>query len=389
MSVTFIVTSYNIAPYIRQCLESLVPCVRPGDQVLVVDDGSSDETAPQVRSLLQELPWGEGVEIEPIFLGHNTYGGVGIAANIGLSRATREAIFFVDGDDWLNPSGVHAARQAFEVGSYDILLGNYRIFDERTQTDGAPSDAGLWGRCEETTEPSACRDLALEMNAVPWRKFYRRAWLAKHELRFPEGDFFYEDNPFHWMCCLRAEKVGFLDVNLAWHRLNRPGQTMNNAGHGFDAMFTHYATILEVVKNAAPTLRFGPERWLATNMAWQLERISQSAMPVYAHKAEAVICGKRKAEWQALYHSELVSHPTCFLLGALLSGGAQALIQAWLPWSLNRRLDLHINETEARLARLEEQSAHSAPLLQETRDYVLRTFNQLEFAALQNKGASQ
>lgn len=78
MSISFIITTYNIAPYILQCLESLKPCVKPGDQVILVDDGSTDETETVIRDFIRREGFGPGITWTPIWLGTNTIGGVGI-----------------------------------------------------------------------------------------------------------------------------------------------------------------------------------------------------------------------------------------------------------------------------------------------------------------------
>lgn len=387
MQVSFIVTSYNIDAYIGQCLDSLCACVAPGDQVIVVDDGSTDDSVARIRTALAELPWPDDVARVPVCLGQNTLGGVGIAANIGLTHADRDAVFFVDGDDWLEPAGFAAARSLFESSGSDILIANYQVYDEAIGHSVSPSDAHLWSMDVDELSPqsTATRDLALSLNGVPWRKFYRRAFLDTHELRFVEGDFFYEDNPFHWAVCLRAETIGFLNVSLAQHRMNRPGQTMADAGHGFAAMFTHYETILADIEAVLPEVEQAADRWLATNMAWQLERISPAAIPGYAHQAAGVICGARAPRWQALCDEELAVQPVGYLIACLLQGGAVGLQQAWVPWQslrLSAAQNERLAQIERHIADLRHQSTEIRDFTQDTRSHALAARNQAEFLAL-------
>ncbi len=388
MQVSFIVTSYNIDAYIHQCLESLCACIAPGDQLIVVDDGSRDDSVARIKAALADLPWPADLVQTPVFLGENTIGGVGIAANIGLGHATGEAVFFVDGDDWLEPAALQAARRAFATSQSDILIANYQTHDGLQSAP--PSDAHLWPEDVTNLSAQAAQDLALSLNAVPWRKFYRRAFLQQHDLRFPEGDFFYEDNPFHWAVCLRARSIAYLDVKLAQHRVNRVGQTMADAGHGFAAMFTHYETILRDVEQIAPERVQAVDLWLATNMAWQLERIALDALPGYGLRAQAALGDARAARWEALCQSDLAARPLGHLIAALLRGGAHELTQAWIPWQSLRQLEAQ----SARLAALEHgveqlQQAGQAQqaLVQDSREYALAARNQAEYLAL--RGANQ
>lgn len=389
MQVSFIVTSYNIEAYIEQCLESLAHCTRAGDQIIVVDDGSSDDTVAKIKQALTSDIWPSNVEMTPVYLGTNTPGGVGIGANIGLSHVGREAVFFVDGDDWLSPQGINAAREAFAGTKLDLLIANYKVFDQALQETEWPSDARFWPEqaADLPTGLDAARDLALQINAVPWRKFYRTSWLNSQGLRFPEGDFFYEDNPFHWACCLRAESIGFIDVCVAHHRLNRVGQTMSNSGAGFTAIFEHYETILTDVSDLAPKRVEQVDLWLATNMSWQLERISTQAMPRYAKHAARALGAERAARWQLLCDEVLAEREVGFLISALLQGGAHGLLQAWMPWQILRRFEQHSPEVDRRLGQLEEQVAEALPLVREGCDRSLGALNLLEFLVLKDNAS--
>ncbi|PCJ07326.1 MAG: hypothetical protein COB16_11625 [Rhodobacteraceae bacterium] len=389
MQVSFIITTFNVRPYIYQCLDSLCAVVAPGDQVIIVDDGSTDGTVEDIRQILASLPWPENIEHCPVFLGRNTHGGVGIAANIGLGRASREAVFFVDGDDWLLAEGVRRARQRFAAGSDDILLVNYLVFDEVTQSTTEPSDQMVWDDLPPDPDAAAARSLALRMNAVPWRKFYRRAFLQQHAIRFPEGDFFFEDNPLHWQICLSTQRIGFYDVPLACHRLNRPGQTMSAAGADLTAMFQHYETILGHVAQLDPDSRPQADQWLATNMAWQLERLTPDAVFVYAAAAETALCGARRRRWVRDSLPPLVGREIGFYLTALMDGGAQALTQAWLQMFTARQM----RQAQEQLAGVHLQLEHVVvrqdqieQMTAQARDMALGSWNQMEFTAAGNPG---
>ncbi len=289
MNVSFIITTYNIASYIERCLVSVLDVARPGDEVIVVDDGSKDETASIVKELLFSARHPEGVEVKPVFLGSNTMGGVGIAGNIGMDMATRECVFFVDGDDWLDVEGFNIARDAFAQADCDILLANYLEFDEAQDVLKAPADEWRWLQLSGSDRLADQQLDAVKLIAVPWRKFYRRAFLNQNKLRFPEGDFFFEDNPFHWEVCLKAQSIHFLDVTLCYHRVNRPGQTMASTGVELIAFLDHFSTIKSHLTAETPAV-FHEQAltWLLGNMSWHLGRLQPKAAPFYFRRAEAV-----------------------------------------------------------------------------------------------------
>lgn len=338
-SLSFIVTTYDILPYLGRCLASLAACARPGDRVIVVDDGSADGTADRLESLLEQAGFDPGVALQPILLGTNTIGGVGIAGNTGLSAALSDpgcaTVFFVDGDDWLDPAGFRACRRAFEAAPSDILIANYAEYDDAEDSHRRPADAALWARVRHLPagEVEAARRLALRLIAVPWRKFYRADFLRAHRLRFPEGDFFFEDNPFHWEVCLKAGSIAFHDRVLCQHRINRPGQTMASTGTELSAFFTHYDTIRASLRAARPEaaaeLEAAALTWLLNNMSWHVTRLRPGAFWPYAARAARALAAVPDPVWQAVAPS-FAERAIGQVAGALRQGDVTGIVGIWM-----------------------------------------------------------
>ncbi len=295
MSTAFVVTTFDVAPYVGRCLASVAACARPGDQVIVVDDGSTDGTDAVARQALDRLA--AGVAGDLIALGANTPGGVGTAANIGMDAAARDHLVFVDGDDWMAPGGYAAAMEVARRTGADVTIADYREHHEATGESRRPADRALWSVAAPDV-PDRLR--ALRHIAVPWRKVYRSAFLREAGPRFPEGDFFYEDNPFHWRVCLAAERFAFVPAVIAHHRIGRAGQTMGASGIELTAFFGHYRTIQGALPPAEPALAVEALGWLLENMAWQLGRLSPEAILPYAAAAAECLAEVPGAVWDAL-----------------------------------------------------------------------------------------
>lgn len=285
MPISFIITTYNIRPYIEACLASVAKIAQGGDEVIVVDDGSDDRTVEAVQAFSAEIGFAAGVEFRPVYLGVNTMGGVGIGANIGMSEATRGTIFFVDGDDWIEEEGFRRARAHWSMYPTDILFTNYLEYDQLNDSTKHPADSQKWQRLTNGLKLKERRRLGLDLIAVPWRKFYRRDFLQQNELRFPEGDFFFEDNPFHWAVCLAASSIGFVNAVTCYHRINRLGQTMASTGIELTAFFTHFGTITAGLAKDDRANLVGACNWLLNNMAWHMGRLAASAHYRYGQAA--------------------------------------------------------------------------------------------------------
>ena len=88
LSVSVVIPTYNRAKLIRRAIDSALRQLRPGDEIIVVDDGSTDNTAAVVTA------FGPPVQYFP-----TPNGGAGRARNVGIDHATGNLVAFLDSDD--------------------------------------------------------------------------------------------------------------------------------------------------------------------------------------------------------------------------------------------------------------------------------------------------
>lgn len=238
--VSIVVTTYNIEDYVVQCLESVAAQTLHDIEVLVVDDGSSDTTPELVARFCELDP-----RFVPVLLPTNSPGGVATAANAGIERATGRWVGFVDGDDFVDPRMFERLVAAAESCDADLAMCEYQEVVDGTGERRDPADAHRWAGL---TEPCYGLDVqtrkqVLRFIAVPWRKLYRRSLLTEQAIRFPVGDGFYEDNPFHWFTVLSARSLAVVPEVLCYHRVGRAGQTMATVDARLFQIFAHHDTI--------------------------------------------------------------------------------------------------------------------------------------------------
>lgn len=374
MSISFIITTYNIRPYIETCLASVAKVAQSGDEVIVVDDGSDDGTVEALQAFAAEIGFAAGVEFRPVYLGANTMGGVGIGANIGMSEATRGTIFFVDGDDWIEAEGFRRARAHWFMHPTDILFTNYLEYDQVKDHTKYPADAQKWSRLTSGLKLEESRRLGLDLIAVPWRKFYRRDFLQQNLLRFPEGDFFFEDNPFHWAVCLAAGSIRFLNVVTCCHRINRPGQTMASTGIELTAFFTHFRTITEGLAKDDRANLVGACNWLLNNMTWHMRCLAAGARYRYGQAAAQALQRLPDDIWMivAVENEDKLIWP---MAERLRRGDIDGQVLQWQNQSLERSIasvDTRLRVLEAAASTIQSElrgmrAAESFASIQETR----------------------
>ena len=94
-TISVIVPAYNIGPYLGRSLDSLLAQTYPGLEIIVVDDGSADNTAEVMREYAEKSE-----KIRTIF---KENGGVTSARLRGVQESTGDWIAFMDGDDYVEP----------------------------------------------------------------------------------------------------------------------------------------------------------------------------------------------------------------------------------------------------------------------------------------------
>lgn len=93
--VSIIVPVYNIEKYVSACIESLVNQTYKNLQIILVDDGATDNSGKICDEWANKHP-----KIEVV---HKLNGGLSDARNAGIDNAKGRYIFFVDGDDYVLP----------------------------------------------------------------------------------------------------------------------------------------------------------------------------------------------------------------------------------------------------------------------------------------------
>lgn len=148
-SVAAIIPAYNRATTIVRAVESVLDQTRPADEVLVIDDGSTDETV----NLL--APYRDRIRVDTI-----ENAGAAVARNIGASRTTADWLAFLDSDDYWLPD--HLARITAAIGATGGAAGVY--FDDTSRPAGDRDDASLY----DLADFAISGDWELTEDATDW-----------------------------------------------------------------------------------------------------------------------------------------------------------------------------------------------------------------------------
>lgn len=175
--VTVIIPAYNEEKYICKCLESVVHQNFADYDVMVVNDGSSDNTENIIKEYKNEYSF--------INYFNKENGGLSSARNYGIDRLKdSKYVVFLDSDDYLDSEYLcNLVASAEEKQSDVVCSGQYRITEDGKIISHVRYILDGQGKC-------VLRHLNMH------GKIYRVDYLKKYNLRFPEGKT-YEDNPFN------------------------------------------------------------------------------------------------------------------------------------------------------------------------------------------------
>ena len=93
--ISIIVPIYNAEKYLARCIESILRQTYSDLEIILVDDGSVDDSADICDTF--------AFQDERILVFHQANGGVSVARNLGLKKATGDFVMFVDADDCIEP----------------------------------------------------------------------------------------------------------------------------------------------------------------------------------------------------------------------------------------------------------------------------------------------
>lgn len=195
--VSIIIPVYNGSYSIADCIDSVCNQTYTNLEIIIIDDGSTDET----KIICDELAQNDS----RIKVYHIENCGVSYARNYGLGQATGDYIQFVDCDDKITKNATRIFVKQMEKSSVDQVICSYiKILPELWNPFNRLEKAGIY-----TNKEYLCctlKDPGHHFYGVVWNKFYRRDLIEENKIRFIEGTSLGEDFVFNLEylkhCCL-------------------------------------------------------------------------------------------------------------------------------------------------------------------------------------------
>lgn len=203
--ITIIVPVYNVKPYLRQCLDSIIGQTYNNLEILVVDAGSTDGSG---------LICDEYADRDDrIRVFHKENRDLSSARNMGLDHASGDWIGFVDSDDWILPGMFDAMYRAAKDGDAEIsVCGLTFVWPDKTEDWTVRDEQPVLNGNARIAEAFLGDD---RLRTSACNKLYRKSDFEN--VRFPP-ERYYEDIPVVTELMLKAKRVALLDQCFYMYR---------------------------------------------------------------------------------------------------------------------------------------------------------------------------
>lgn len=217
--ISIIVPVYGVEKWVGRAIESVQAQTFADFELILVDDGSLDDSG----RICEEY----AVRDERIKVIHKENGGAASARNAAIGIARGEYLFFMDADDWCEPSMLGDMHLLAEKHDLDLLIAGFYI-------DTYYSDSKFYH--EKKSCPARIyasqQDFRLDAHNLfdknqlypPWNKLYRAAYLRERGIVFP--DTWWDDLPFNLAVIRDVERVGVTDQGY-YHFLRARAESEN------------------------------------------------------------------------------------------------------------------------------------------------------------------
>ena len=212
LELSIIIPVYNVEEYLEECLNSVLEIRDINYEVLVINDGSPDNSQKIIDEYCKKDSRVKS------FIKEN--GGISSARNYGLERAQGEYIWFVDSDDFINTNEFQKFFIEVQKEEFDIFIGNYYFLkeDRKAKAEELFSNKTILSGKEVLKK----KGQEIMARSYVWKNLYNRKFLEENNLIFDEK-IIIEDQLFSVLSFLKSIKIKYIDNYIYYYRIGRVG----------------------------------------------------------------------------------------------------------------------------------------------------------------------
>ncbi len=259
--ISTIVPVFNVGSYIDQCIKSILAQSFSDFELIIVDDGSTDNTYDICKS------YADKDSRIKIYSQENH--GVVHARRIALSLAKGQYVTFVDGDDWIEPDMIQIMLD--NIGAADMLCGGI-IWEEKRGVITKKRDSLAIGTYKGDTLKQlkskmlfdADNGISQSLTAWMFTKLFKADRLRYVEKYIDESVYFYEDALLVYRYALSCDEIVFVDEYSYHYRFRSDSASHRMDDNALSNINNVYRGLLSIIKDESDVygLRKQADNWL-------------------------------------------------------------------------------------------------------------------------------
>lgn len=203
--ISVIIPMYNVEEFLEECLDSVVNQTKDKLEVLMIDDGSTDQSGLIAQRYSEKY---ENFKYLP-----KKNGGLGNARNYGVPFATGEYIIFLDSDDVVPSDAYQKMYDKAKQYDSDMVIGRVWRFNSKKKM---PSWLHERAFSDFEVKTHILQNPNLIYDTTSWNKLIKRSFYIENDFKFPEN-ILYEDIPVTIPMHFLANNVAMVpDVCYLW-----------------------------------------------------------------------------------------------------------------------------------------------------------------------------
>lgn len=219
--VSVIVPVYNVEDYLVDALDSLVNQSLTDIEILMIDDGSTDNS----RYIIERY----ALDYDNFHAFHKENEGLSVTRNYGLKYAKGDYIFFIDSDDYLLHDALEKLYNCAVEYDSDVVTSNFFRYNDTKSWQHIICDYVFNNLDEDLYNTNLAEYPNLIWDMPVWNKLYKKEFLDDINLRFYDGRVLFEDNIFSTELYVNAKKVSILKEGFYCWRMRAPNSSLSQS----------------------------------------------------------------------------------------------------------------------------------------------------------------
>ena len=256
IKVSVIVPAYNTEPYIENCIESIENQSYKNFEIIVINDGSTDNTLYKINNFISKYK-----NIKLINIDNH---GQGYARNLALKESSGKYVLFLDSDDFIDDTTLELCVNKIENDNSDLVVFDWKQYDY-SKEKYIYNNSNIFYKYN-SLEGENCLELFKIKHYFTVNKLYRKSFLISNKIEYGEG-YIYEDNPFWVKVVVNAKKVSIIHSPLYNVGIATKSTTRNNI-----ETKKHYDGFITACREIAKELKKNPERDYSSLYAYLMKK---------------------------------------------------------------------------------------------------------------------